>query len=154
MEMQDLGFNYRITDFQCALGLSQLGRLDGWVSRRNEIAKLYRAALGDDERIGLPPEAAPGDLHGHHLFVVHVRSGAEARLRVFNGLRERGIGVQVHYIPTYRFPYYRDTLGYPQDACPEAERYYAGAVSLPMFPAMADGDVERVAHALWEALEA
>jgi perosamine synthetase len=154
MEMQDLGFNYRITDFQCALGLSQLGRLDGWVSRRNEIAKLYRAALGDDERIGLPPEAAPGDLHGHHLFVVHVRSGAEARLRVFNGLRERGIGVQVHYIPTYRFPYYRDTLGYPQDACPEAERYYAGAVSLPMFPAMADGDVERVAHALWEALDA
>ncbi|MDX6377195.1 MAG: hypothetical protein QOE98_1498 [Gaiellaceae bacterium] len=154
MEMQDLGFNYRITDFQCALGLSQLRRLDGWVARRNEIAQRYRELLSDEERIGPPPEARPGDLHGHHLYVVHVRDGAEARLRVFNDLRVAGIGVQVHYIPTYRFPYYRSTLGYPQDACPEAERYYAGAISLPMFPAMTDGDVERVVDALRKALDA
>ncbi len=152
MEMQDLGFNYRITDFQCALGLSQLPRLDGWVARRNELARHYRDVLGGDERVGLPPAARPGDLHGHHLFVIHVRDGAETRLRVFNDLRAAGIGVQVHYIPTYRFPYYRSTLGYAQDECPEAERYYAGAISLPMFPAMADGDVERVAGALSEAL--
>jgi perosamine synthetase len=152
MEMQDLGFNYRITDFQCALGLSQLDRLDEWVARRNEIARRYHEVLGADERVGLPPEPAEGDVHGRHLFVIHVRDGAEARLRVFNELRANGIGVQVHYIPTYRFPYYRDTLQYPQDDCPEAERYYAGAISLPMFPAMTDGDVERVAHALWEAL--
>lgn len=152
MEMRDLGFNYRITDFQCALGLSQLPRLDGWVLRRNEIARLYRDVLGDDDRLGLPPQARPGDVHGHHLFVIQVLEGAETRLRVFNDLRAAGIGVQVHYIPTYRFPYYRLTLGYPQDECPEAERYYAGAISLPMFPAMTDGDVERVAGALSEAL--
>lgn len=148
MEMQDLGFNYRITDFQCALGRSQLGRLDHWVQQRNAIARRYRERLAGEERIDLPPEAAAGSLHGHHLFVIGVRAGAEARLRVFEGLRAAGIGVQVHYIPVYRMPYYRDTLGVPQDACPHAEAYYERAISLPMFPAMTDADVDRVATEL------
>lgn len=152
MEMQDLGFNYRITDFQCALGLSQLPRLDAWVARRNELARRYAELLAGEDRIALPPEPRPGDVHGRHLFVIQVREGAAARLQVFNALRTAGIGVQVHYIPTYRFPYYRSTLGYPQDACPSAERYYAGAISLPMFPSMTDADVERVVGALSDAL--
>jgi perosamine synthetase len=151
-EMQALGFNYRITDFQCALGLSQLTRLDESIASRNRIAALYREQLADEERIALPPAAPAGDLHGYHLFVVRVLAGAEARLAAFQSLRAAGIGVQVHYIPIYRLPYYRDVLGYPQTTCPATEEYYSGAVSLPMFPAMDEADVERVVTELREAL--
>lgn len=147
-EMRALGMNYRITDFQCALGLSQLERLDGWIDQRNAIADLYRERLGDEDRIDLPPAAPEGWRHGHHLFPVVMRAGAEARRRVFDHLREAGIGVQVHYIPVYRLEHYRETLGYPQDECPAAEYYYAGAVSLPMFPSMTERDVERVVSEL------
>ena len=151
-DMVDLGFNYRITDIQCALGISQLARLDGWIARRNELAGSYRELLADEDRIELPPEAPEGSLHGRHLFPIRVRGGADQRLAVFRALREAGIGVQVHYIPTYRFSHYRRTLGYPQDTCPEAERYYGGAISLPMFPGVREEDVERVAAALKRAL--
>jgi perosamine synthetase len=151
-EMQALGFNYRITDVQCALGLSQLERLDGWVARRNEVAARYRELLAGDDRVELPPSAPEGSLHGYHLFPIRVRAGAEARRTAFDALRGAGIGVQVHYIPVYRFPYYRDLLGYPQDACPNAERLYSGLISLPMFPAMRDADIDRVVHELRRAL--
>ncbi|MEA2195327.1 MAG: hypothetical protein QOG42_1761 [Solirubrobacteraceae bacterium] len=151
-EMQELGFNYRITDVQCALGLSQLTRLDEWVARRNEVAERYRELLADEERIALPPAAPPGSLHGHHLFVVHVRAGAGARRATYDALHAAGIGVQVHYIPVYRLPYYRDRLGAAQDACPHAEDYYAGAISLPMFPTLTDGEIRRVADELRRAL--
>ena len=151
-EMQALGFNYRITDIQCALGLSQLARLDGWVARRNEIAGLYREALAEEQRIELPPAAPEGSLHGYHLFPIRVRAGAGARLHAFEALRAAGIGVQVHYIPVYRLPYYRDTLGYPQDECPHAEELYAGLISLPMFPGMGEADVARVVEELGRAL--
>jgi UDP-4-amino-4,6-dideoxy-N-acetyl-beta-L-altrosamine transaminase len=151
-DMEALGFNYRITDFQCALGLSQLRRLDDWVCRRNEIAQCYRELLADEDRIELPPAAPPGSLHAYHLFVVRVRDGAESRLRVFERLREAGIWVQVHYIPVYRLRYYRETLGYPQDECPVAEALYAGAISIPMFPALRDLDIQRVVDTLRLAL--
>jgi perosamine synthetase len=151
-EMQALGFNYRITDFQCALGLSQLSRLDPWVAARNEIASEYRRLLEDDERIALPPAAPEGSLHAYHLFVIRVLGGPELRLAVFNRLRGAGIGVQVHYIPIYRLPYYRDVLGYPQDSCPNAEGYYAEAISMPIFPAMNGEDVARVVSELQRAL--
>ncbi|HEY8583113.1 MAG TPA: UDP-4-amino-4,6-dideoxy-N-acetyl-beta-L-altrosamine transaminase [Capillimicrobium sp.] len=143
-EVQDLGYNYRLTDFQAALGLSQLARLDDWVARRNAIAERYREALAGDERVALPPAAPAGCLHGYHLFVIRVLGGPALRRDVFEGLRAAGIGVQVHYVPIYRFPFYRDELGFPQDACPNAETYYAGAISLPMFPGMQPGDVDRV----------
>lgn len=152
-EMQALGFNYRITDFQCALGIRQLERVEHWVERRNEIAELYRRRLADEERIGLPPAAPEGGRHGYHLFVIHVRAGAAERRRVFEGLRAAGIGVQVHYIPIYKLPYYRDAHGLRQDTFPHAEEYYAGAISLPMFPAMTDADVERVARELETLLD-
>lgn len=151
-DMVDLGFNYRITDLQCALGVAQLGRLDGWVGRRNEIAARYGELLDGEDRIELPPDAPAGSRHGRHLHPIRVVAGAEARLASFNALRAANIGVQVHYIPIYRFHHYRETLGYPQDECPEAERYYAGAISLPMFPAMTDVDVERVVSELVASL--
>jgi UDP-4-amino-4,6-dideoxy-N-acetyl-beta-L-altrosamine transaminase len=152
-EMQALGFNYRITDFQCALGLSQLERLEKWVERRNDIARLYRDRLAGEERIGLPPAAPEGSRHGYHLFVVQVRGGRAHRRRVFDGLRAAGIFVQVHYIPVYKMPYYRDTFGLPPDGWPHAEDYYAGAISLPMFPAMADADVDLVVGELTRLLD-
>jgi perosamine synthetase len=151
-EMQALGFNYRITDIQCALGLSQLRHLDRWIERRNAVAARYRELLADEPRIALPPAAGAGSLHAYHLFVVRVLAGAEARLAVFRALRSASIGVQVHYIPIYRQPYYRDTLGYPQHDCPVAEEYYWGAISLPMYPGMSDSDVERVVSELRAAL--
>jgi UDP-4-amino-4,6-dideoxy-N-acetyl-beta-L-altrosamine transaminase len=151
-EMVELGFNYRITDIQCALGVSQLGRLDGWIERRNQIADRYRELLAGEQRLTLPPAGPSGSLHAYHLFVVAVHGGAGARRRVFEELRSARLGVQVHYIPVYRLQYYRETLGYPQDACPAAEEYYAGAISLPMFPAMSDQDVDSVVERLGAAL--
>jgi perosamine synthetase len=151
-EMQELGFNYRITDVQCALGLSQLRRLDDWVARRNAVAARYRELLGGDDRIELPPPASEGSLHGHHLFPIRVRAGAEARKTAFAALRAAGIGVQVHYIPVYRLPYWRDEVGAPQDACPHAEELYAGLISLPMFPGLTEADQDRVVTALSDAL--
>jgi perosamine synthetase len=152
-EMQALGYNYRITDFQCALGLSQLAKLDGWVAARNAIASHYRELLAGEARVALPPAAPAGWLHAYQLFPVQLLAGAEARLAVFDAMRAAGIGVQVHYIPIYRLPYYRDVLEHPQDECPAAEAYYAGALSLPVFPAMNVADVERVVTTLGHALD-
>lgn len=151
-EMKALGFNYRITDVQCALGLSQLERLDEWVARRNEVASRYRELLADEQRIELPPAAPDGSLHGHHLFPIRVRDGAAARKVTFEALRDADIGVQVHYIPVYRLPYWRDQVGAPQDACPHAEELYSGLISLPMFPGLTDADIERVVTALHDSL--
>lgn len=151
-EMRQLGFNYRITDVQCALGMSQLTRVPEWIERRNSLADRYRAALAGEDRIALPPAAPAGSRHAYHLFVIRVLAGAEARLRTFEALRAAGIGVQVHYIPVYRLPYYRDTLGMPQDECPATEEYYAGAITLPLFPSMADEDVDRVVEELGRSL--
>ena len=152
-DVTELGFNYRLTDFQAALGLSQLRHLDHWIERRNEIATWYRDLLGDEQRIALPPEATDGSKHGYHLFVVRVLEGPRRRLAVFEGLREAEIGVQVHYIPIYRFRHYRETLGYPQGQWPNTEEYYAGAISLPMFPALSRADVERVVRELTRLLD-
>ena len=153
-EMQALGFNYRITDVQCALGLSQLRRLDSWVERRNRVAARYRELLAGEERIELPPAAPEGSLHGYHLFPVKIRDGAAARKRAFEALRAAGIGVQVHYIPVFRLPYWRDEMAAPQDECPHAQELYSGLISLPMFPGLTDADVERVVTELDQALGA
>ncbi len=148
-DIDTLGFNYRITDFQCALGLSQLERLPDWVRERNRVAAGYRELLAGVDGLTLPAAARPGELHGHHLFVVRFTEGARRRRLVFERLREAGIGTQLHYIPIPRHGLYRD-LGYDgaMDALPEARAYYEQALSLPMFPAMTSGDVDRVAGAL------
>lgn len=151
-EVRELGFNYRLTDFQCALGLSQLEHLDEWIAARNQVADWYRELLAEEPRIALPPAAPEDSLHAYHLFVVRILAGSAARRDVFEGLRAAGIGVQVHYIPIYRFPYFRDTLGYPQNTCPHAEEYYASAISLPVYPALSRSDIERVVAELTRLL--
>jgi perosamine synthetase len=139
-EMADLGYNYRLTDLQCALGMSQLRKLPGWVSRRRRIAARYDAAFA-----GLPwlrPLAVrPEVSHAYHLYVV--RAAAERR-RVFAALRAEGVGVNVHYIPVHLHPYYRRRFGAGPGLCPVAEAAYERILSLPIFPRMTDDDVEAV----------
>jgi perosamine synthetase len=148
----ELGFNYRLTDIQSALGRSQLTRLELFVQRRNEIAARYRAALADTAELELAPAAPRGHRHAYHLFVVRHRDGAEARRRVYERLRERGIYTQVHYTPVYLHPWYAKTYGYEPGLCPEAERYYAGCLSLPCYPGLTDAEQDGVIAELREAL--
>ncbi len=149
-EQQVLGFNYRLSGVHCALGSSQLAKLADFVARRNQIADRYRQSLADLDRLALPPAAPRGSLHAYHLFIVRHRHGAQARRRLYDGLRERGILVQVHYIPVYWHPYYREAFGYEAGLCPEAERYYAGCLSLPCFPALSEQEQSTVIDAVRE----
>ncbi len=140
MEQHDLGFNYRLTDLQSALGTSQLRRLEAFIARRNAVAARYRDELGDVAALALPPQAPPGARHGYHLFVVSARGGAPARRALYDGLHARGILAQVHYLPVYRHPWYRRTYGLAPGLCPAAEAYYAGCLSLPCHPSLTDAE--------------
>ncbi|HEX3978504.1 MAG TPA: DegT/DnrJ/EryC1/StrS family aminotransferase [Solirubrobacteraceae bacterium] len=150
-EIDSLGFNYRITDFQCALGLSQLGRLEQFIAARNAVAGEYRGRLGAVERIVLPAAAPPDQRHAYHLFVVRFPEGPERRRIVYDTLREAGIGAQLHYVPIPAHALYR-RLGYGMTELPEAQAYWEQALSLPIFPGMQPGDVERVAAVIGAAL--
>jgi perosamine synthetase len=149
-EQVALGFNYRLSDVHCALGSSQLEKLERFIVRRNEVATRYREELAEVPTIELPPAAPEGSRHAYHLFVVRHRDGAAGRRALYDGLRERGILAQVHYIPVYWHPWYRDVLGYRPGRCPDAEHYYAGCLSLPCFPALTDQQQERVIAAVRE----
>lgn len=149
----DLGFNYRMTDMQAALGLSQMARLDAYVARRREIAARYDAAFGD-----LPltlPWQHPDSRSSFHLYVIRLRLDeiGTSHRAVFEALRAAGIGVNLHYIPVHTQPYYR-SMGFAPGQFPQSERYYAEAISLPMFPTMTDDEQDRVVSALAETLAA
>jgi perosamine synthetase len=150
MEQQDLGFNYRITDVQCALGVSQMGKLARFVAARNAVAARYREALAGVDALRLAPAAPAGGRHAYHLFAVHHAGGAPARRALYDGLRERGIFSQVHYLPVYLHPWYRDTYGYRPGLCPQAEGYYAGCLSLPCFPGLTESEQDTVIAAVRE----
>lgn len=137
MEMQNLGFNYRLTDFQAALGISQLQRADEGLSRRRAIAKKYaRAFQGKSYILG---QSDVVDGHAYHLYVIEV----ENRLELYNFLRKNGIFAQIHYIPCHLMPYYRDR-GWDQGDMPQAENYYKHCISLPMFPTLSDEEQDFV----------
>jgi UDP-4-amino-4,6-dideoxy-N-acetyl-beta-L-altrosamine transaminase len=151
-EQHELGFHYRITDIQCALGLSQVRKLGGFVERRRELVERYKVALADlSGEVELLLEG-PGKRSSYHLLVARLAGGATLRRRVFEALAERGIRCQVHYIPVHLQPWYREHAGTKEGDFPHAEAYYADCLSLPLFPAMADADVDRVADALRDAL--
>jgi UDP-4-amino-4,6-dideoxy-N-acetyl-beta-L-altrosamine transaminase len=147
----DLGYNYRMTEMQAALGLSQLQRLDDYVARRNELAERYDRELAD-----LPvttPWQHPDSKSGWHLYVIRLQLDKVKRSRraVFESLREHGIGVNIHYIPVYTQPWYR-AMGFEPGDYPQAERYYAEAISLPMFPTMNESEQDQVVKCLRRAL--
>lgn len=153
-EQQELGFNYRLTDVQSALGRSQLAKLERFIVRRNEIAERYREELAGEEALELPPAAPAGSRHAYHLFVVRTRAGAEARRKLYDGLREREIYCQVHYSPVYFHPWYARTYGYAEGLCPNAEEYYDGCLSLPCFPTLTEAEQARVIASVREVLAA
>lgn len=148
-EMTALGYNYRMTDFQCALGISQLRKLGAWVAARQEIARHYHHALADIE--GVAPLGEHGDVtHAYHLYVVRLDSSRfkAGREVMFKALRAEGIGVNVHYIPVHLHPFYRSRFGTTRGMCPAAEEAYEEILSLPIFPGMSMQDREDVIRAL------
>jgi UDP-4-amino-4,6-dideoxy-N-acetyl-beta-L-altrosamine transaminase len=151
-EMHEPGYNYRLPDILCALGLSQLAKLDRFMSRRRALAALYDAALAPLAPAVRTVPPVPGCHPVLHLYVVLIDFGAigMSREEVMAGLRARGIGTQVHYIPVHRQPYYRSRYG--DITLPGADAYYRRALSLPLFPAMSDDDVIRVTQALAQVL--
>ena len=147
-EMEALGYNYRLSDIQCAIGLSQICKLPEFTSRRQEIASLYDAALADTLPI-YPLHVRFDVAHAYHLYVVELDLDQlqVTRTQIFDALRADNIGVNVHYMPVYRHPYYK-RLGYGQDCCPSAEDAYERILSLPIFPVMKDAEVYQVIEVL------
>ncbi len=149
----ELGFNYRMTDIQAALGASQMDKLDSFAARRREIADLYDRELAD---LPLSPLTRdPRGVSGWHLYMIrlHLQEIRQTRREIFERLRAQGIGVNVHYIPVHLQPDYQK-LGFTAGMFPEAEQYYQECITLPMFPSMSDADVTRVKSALQQALAA
>ena len=153
-EMQDLGFNYRMTDFQAALGISQLKRLEEFKRRRIEITKAYNDAFRGLEHFRIPSER---DLEHmcFHLYAARIdyAKTGKTRAQFMADLRERGVGSQVHYIPVHLQPYYRNNFGYKPGDMPEAEAFYEQELSLPLYPSMTNDDVQLVIEAIKQCIK-
>jgi perosamine synthetase len=147
-EMVDLGYNYRMTDLQAALGISQMDKLDRFIERRREIANMYNEAFKTMDSVILPMQLE-GTQSGWHLYMLQLKLDKLKRSRreIFESLRAENIGVHVHYIPVYWHPYYQK-LGYRKGICPKAEQWYEQALTLPIFPKMTDEDVNDVIEAV------
>lgn len=154
-EMVSLGYNYRLTDFQAALGLSQLKKLPEWIAKRQAIARMYDAALADIPAVA-PLAVRPEVGHGYHLYMVQfdLRQLTADRAEIFQALRAEGLGVNVHYIPVHLHPFYRQNYGTAVGDCPTAEAAYERLVTLPIFPDMSNGDMEDVVAAVQKVVEA
>jgi dTDP-4-amino-4,6-dideoxygalactose transaminase len=149
-EMQHLGFNYRMSDIHAALGMSQLRKIDRFVSRRREIARQYTSTFAGNSWFATPPERSYAR-SSYHLYPIRLSNGyGQKRSKVFSALRDSGIGVQVHYIPVYLQPYYRQ-MGYGQDLCPAAADFYEREISIPVYPAMDDASVRTVIETIERA---
>lgn len=146
-EIEKAGYNYRITDFQCALGLSQMKKLAKFIKKRREIVSFYNKAFKGLKGIILPKEK-PYVKAAWHLYPIQVRE----RKRVFDALRKKGILAQVHYVPLHFHPFFKKEFGSQKGKFPKAERYYQGALSLPLYPAMKKEEVKRVAEAVKQTL--
>lgn len=146
----DLGYNYRITDIQCALGCSQMNKLDDFIGRRRQLAKRYDEAFADCRDI-ITPYQMPETDSGWHLYIIQVKN--QNRKKVFEQLRAEGIGVNVHYIPVYMHPYYQEH-GYKDIHCPVAEQIYSGMISLPLYPGLTNEEQEFVIAKVKECVHA
>jgi len=153
-EMTDLGYNYRLTDFQCALGSSQLRKLPDWMARRQAIAKIYDDAFANLSVVN-PLAVSDRVSHAYHLYVIQLdlEGLGKDRAAIFSELHRGGVGVNVHYNPVHLHPFYRHRFNTKAGMCPVAERAYERILSLPIFPRMNDDDVHRVITALRKTLE-
>ena len=151
-EMQLLGCNYRLTDIQCSMGISQLRKLDRFIKRRREIAEIYREAFEDNDYFELPLEKDHVK-SSWHLYPIRLKDKyKDKKKEIFRRLREKGVGVQVHYIPVYLQPYYRN-LGYKTEICPVAEDFYQREMSIQLFQTMSDEEASRVANTVFKVIE-
>lgn len=143
-QQQELGFNYRLSDIHCALGLSQLQRLDGFIKRRGEIVERYNQAFAECEGVALPPCPA-NTAPAYHLYVLRLPGASSARRRRFiDELRQRGVLTQVHYLPIHLQPWYQKHFGYKAGKCPLAEELYHEILSIPLYPLMNDDEIDLV----------
>lgn len=150
-EMQDLGFNYRLTDIQAALGISQLKKLDSFVARRRQIADRYNQAF-QELPVELPSEPE-GYYSSYHLYVIRLsKESKKTRKDLYSKLKEKGIHTQVHYLPVHTMPYYQENLGYKWGDYPVAEDHYSRVLSLPLYPSITDDDVKYVIDCVKEVL--
>jgi len=140
-EIENIGFNYRLTDFQCALGLSQLKKIDRFIKRRREIITLYKKAFKNIKEIITPIEKDYVK-SSWHIYPIQVQ-GVDRR-KIFDDLRKKGIGVQVHYLPLHLQPFYKKRFGYKKGDFPIAEKYYERAITLPLFPAMTKKNTKKI----------
>ena len=138
--MTELGFNYRMTDIQAALGSSQMKKLPGFLERRREIARRYDELFSESDCVQ-PLKSDSGREHAYHLYVVKVPN----RDAMFEELRRQGVGVNVHYIPVYLHPFYKKNYGTKAGDCPSAEKAFESILSLPIFPVLTSEDLEYVA---------
>jgi perosamine synthetase len=154
-EMTELGYNYRMTDFQCALGMSQLAKLPAWIARRRQIAAAYDSAFADLPEVK-PLRTRPEAGHAYHLYVVQLQLERLKvdRARTFAALRAENIGVNVHYAPAHLHPFYRRRFGAKPGDCPIAQQAYDRLLTLPLFPAMTDADVSDVFAAMQKVCRA
>lgn len=152
-EQLELGYNYRITDIQCALGISQLNKLDKFLERRREIAEKYNKYLKDIDGIILPYQEEYTKSSWHlYIIQLELEKFNVGRREIFEALQAENIGVNVHYIPVYYHPYYQK-LGYEKGLCPNAEKLYERIITIPLYPKMSDEDVEDVVMALEKVLK-
>ena len=141
----DLGYNYRITDIQCALGLSQFRKLHNFCKRRREIVNMYNEVFDGIESIQIPFESEDCNSNFHlYVLLFDFKKIGRERAQLMTELRRCDIQTQVHYIPVYTQPFYREKFGTNWGDCPNAEGYYQKCLSIPLYPAMSDSDVERV----------
>lgn len=147
-QQMDLGYNYRITDIQCALGISQMKKLDLFLWRRRDLVKRYNEAFADCDDMITPYQLSQTN-SGWHLYIIQVKN--HDRRIVFEKLRESGIGVNVHYIPVYMHPYYQER-GYREVHCPIAEKIYSRMISLPLYPGLSDAEQDYVIAKVKESL--
>jgi perosamine synthetase len=148
-QMVDLGYNYRLSDFQCALGLSQLAHLDAWVEKRRALARMYDEGLKDVDCV-VTLRQIDGGASSYHLYVVQLalEKLSVDRAQFYKAMRAEGIGANVHYMPVHLHPFYQERFGTKAGDCPAAEAAYERILTLPMYPAMSEADVADVIAAL------
>ncbi len=153
-EMREPGFNYRLPDILCALGISQLKKLDRFLAARREIAAFYDRAFGDDKRF-IVPRVASGAEHAYHLYPLQIRFDEAwvSKKDFFARMREQGIILQVHYVPVHTQPYYRERFFAAYGELAETELFYAREVSIPLYPALEASDLERVVQSVRWSME-